>query len=379
MRSLLEQVRLLAMKIESIVATPIVVPRLFPTVSSLGTVQDSVFGVVRVTTSDGVVGWGEVTMSWGRTGVVLCNDINKIIAPLLVGCDALNVVQASEVVAGRLAMVQDGAHAALAGIEMALLDIIGKVHDLPVYQLLGGRVRNAVPVCAPLPFAEPDFVAAKAVEAADQGFSTVKLKIGHDGDTDLRVLEAIRSAVGANVQIKVDCNMAYRSAGEAYAALAPLLDVGLQLVEQPLPARDLDEMARLRSRLPVPLLLDESCWDLRDVGEIVRRGAADLLSIYVSEMGGPLKAWKAFAAAESAGLAGLLGSQLEMGLGTAASWHVGVAAPNLAFESDIVGFTRYGQDIVFPRLSIESGQLAGPTGPGLGVDVDEAAISFYAA
>jgi L-alanine-DL-glutamate epimerase-like enolase superfamily enzyme len=184
----------------------------------------------------------------------------------------------------------------------------------------------------------------------------------------------VRTAVGPAVAIKVDANMAYRSSGEAYVALRPLEEYGLQLVEQPLPPRDLDELARLRHRMSTPLLLDESCWELRDIGEIVRRGAADVLNVYVAEMGGPVQAWKAFAAAESAGLAGLLGSQCELGLATAACAHVGVAVPNLAYESDVVGPLRYPRDIVVTPPRIEGGLLYAPEAPGLGVEVDEEAV-----
>jgi muconate cycloisomerase len=308
----------------------------------------------------------------------MCHDVNSLIAPMLLGLDARELPKALGVVKGRLAMVQDGAHAAIAAVEMALLDIVGKAAGLAVFQLLGGRARESVPVCAPLPFDAPDEVARRAEAAAQQGYRTVKLKVGHAGSADLRVVRAVRAAVGDDLAIKVDANMAYRSAGEAYAALAPLLEFGIQLVEQPLPARDLDELSSLRAKLPVPLLLDESCWDLRDVGEIVRRGAADVLSIYVSEMGGPLQARKGFAAAVAAGLSALLGSQLELGLGTAASWHVGVSVENLAYDSDIVGFTRYAHDIVGSGMRIEEGQLYGPDGPGLGVEVDEEAVAKYA-
>jgi muconate cycloisomerase len=253
---------------------------------------------------------------------------------------------------------------------MALLDISGKELGVPVHRLLGGRVRDAVPVAWPLPWGTVEETVEQAVAAVAQGFRTVKLKVGRPGRTDLDVVAAVREALGREIAIKVDANMAYHSAGAAAAALNPLENFDLQLIEQPLPPQDLDELARLRGRLRTPLLADESCWQLRDVGELVRRGSADVLNVYVVEMGGPVQAWKAFAAAEAAGLVGLLGSQCELGLATAACAHVGVTVANLAYESDVVGPLRYPHDIVLDPPLIIAGELHAPDGPGLGVEID---------
>lgn len=358
------------MQITAVHATPLRVPRLTPMIASQGGIEVSEFGVVRIDTDAGITGWGEIAMSWGRVGRSLCHDVELVLAPVLVGLDPRDIAAGTAAMRQKLNLVPDGAHAARAAIEMALLDILGKALDVPAYRLLGGQVRESVPVAWPLPWGSVDQTVQRACAAVDAGFWTVKLKIGRSGSIDWDVIGAVRAALGAEVAIKVDANMAYQSAGAAYAALAPLEQYGLQLIEQPLRPQDLDELARLRSRLATPLLVDESCWQLRDVGEIIRRGAADVLNIYVTEMGGPLEAWKAFAAAEAGGLLGLLGSQCELGLGTAACAHVGVAVPNLGYESDVVGPLRYQCDIVRESPLIKDGQLFVPDGPGLGVEVD---------
>ncbi len=358
------------MRISAVSAIPISAPRLIPMVATQGRIDRSEFGIVRVDTDAGITGWGEIAMSWGRVGRALCRDTELTIAPAVIGLDPRNLAACATAVGQVLDLPTDGAHAARAAVEMALLDIAGKALDAPAYQLLGGQSRDSVPLSWPIPFGTAADTVEQAGWAVAQGFQTIKLKVGRPGRLDRDVLATVRDRIGTQVAIKVDANMAYRSAGEAYAALAPLEDYQLQLVEQPLPPMDLDELARLRGRLRTPLLLDESCWQLRDVGEIVRRGAADVLNVYVTEMGGPLQAWKAFAAAEAAGLVGLLGSQCELGLATAACAHVGVAVPNLAFESDVVGPLRYPDDIVKTSPVISEGSLYPPAGPGLGVEVD---------
>ena len=362
------------MQINAVTATPIRVPRLTPMIATQGGIDVSEFGVVRVDTDAGITGWGEIAMSWGRVGRALCHDVELVIGPAVIGLDPRDVSACAIAVQRRLDLVADGAHAARAAVEMALLDILGKSLDVPVHRLLGGRVRDRIPVSWPLPWGSVADTVEGARRAVENGFRTIKLKVGRPGRLDRDVVAAVRSEVGDAVAIKVDANMAYRSAGAAYAALAPLEAYDLQLIEQPLPAQDLDELARLRERLATPLMLDESCWQLRDIGEIVRRGAGDVLNVYVTEMGGPLQAWKAFAAAEAAGLVGLLGSQCELGLATAACAHVGAAVPNLGYESDLVGPLRYPRDIVVDPPRITDGHLHVPDGPGLGVTVDPDAV-----
>lgn len=363
------------MKITAVTAVPIRAERITPMVATQGAVAASEFGVVRLDTDEGIVGWGEIAMSWGRTGRALCNDVEVVLSPLLLGLNPMNVSACMAEVVRVLHITQDGAHAARAAIEMALLDIVGKALSVPVYQLFGGTVRDGVPLSWPIPWSTPANTAEQAVQAVARGFSTVKLKIGRPGSIDREAVKAVRDALGPDIAIKVDANMAYRSAGEAYSALAPLEDLHLQLVEQPLSPKDLDELSRLRQKLQTPLLVDESCWELRDVGEIVRRSAADVLNIYVTEMGGPLQSVKAFAAAEAFGMSALLGSQCELGLATAACAHVGVAVTNLAYESDVVGPLRYVRDIVVEPPSIANGILYAPSGPGLGVEIDPSAIA----
>lgn len=356
--------------VTEVTAIPIRVPRKEAMISSGGTVTASEFGLVRLATDSGIVGWGEISMTSGRVGRSLVHDVETYLGPALVGANALDI-QGCLI---RLRGAMEGAEAAKAGLDNALFDLAGKALGIPVYRLLGGRARKAVPVAWPIPWGEPEVTAERAAWAVGEGFRTVKLKVGRSGTIDREAVAAVREAVGDEIEIKIDANCAYSSALQALQALRPLEQYRLQLIEQPLPGRDLDELALLRSRLEVPLLTDESSATLRDVGEIVRRGAADVLNIYISEAGGLIGAYKMFAAGEAAGLTGLIGSQCELGLGTAAAAHLGVAVANLAYESDLVGPLRYPRDIVVDPPAIVGGFLYPPSGPGLGVTVDDDAV-----
>ncbi len=359
--------------VTGVTAIPISVPRKLAMVASQGTVSASEFGLVRLTTDAGVIGWGEISMSWGRVGRSLVHDVDRYLGPALVGANALDI----QACMTRLDQAMEGAEAAKSALDNALFDLAGKALGVPAYQLLGGRSRDAVPVAWAIPWGEPDVTAERAAWAVGEGFRTVKLKIGRPGTIDRAAVAAVRAAVGDEVEIKVDANCAYSSAIQALRALRPLEEFRLQLLEQPLPGRDLDELALLRTRIEVPLLTDESSATLRDIGEIIRRGAADVLNIYVNEAGGLIGAAKMFAAGEAAGLSGLIGSQCELGLGTAAAAHLGVSVANLAYESDVVGPLRYPRDIVVDPPAIVRGFLYAPTGPGLGVTVDEDAVEAF--
>lgn len=364
------------MRIESIVATPVRVPRAKPMISAGGNtpLAFSDFGIVQIRDSDGREGIGEISMNLGRTGAILCDDVNGLIAPALNGLDRRNIQGAVRAMDAAL----DGSEAAKAGVEMALFDLLGKELGVPVYQLLGGRVRESVPVRWGLGFGAPDAGVEELHHWVDRGFHSIKLKIGRPGtDLDLEMVRAVREAFGELITIMVDANAAYRTPLGAYRELARLEPYDLQLIEQPLARRALDGMAFLRQRVSAPILADESMRHFSDAYAVARAGAADVLSVYVCEAGGLLAAAKAFAIGEAAGLPCTLGSQCELGIGTAAMAHLAVCMPNLGYESDITGHLRYPADVIVEQLDYEGGAISPPDRPGLGVTLDEDAVERW--
>jgi len=332
------------------------------------------FGIVRAQTDEGIEGIGEISMNGGRNGALLCDDVNRLLGPALVDQDPLRV----QGLIARMDHLLDTSEAAKAGVEMALLDIVGKTLNVPVYQLLGGKVRDVVPVCWVLGYGPPDSSADEATSYVERGFRTIKIKVGRPGTgLDTEMIAAVRKAVGDHINIKVDANTGYTSPMQAVQEIREMEEYRLQLVEQPLKARQLDGMAFVRSRIRTPLLADESMWTWKDAYAVARAGAADVLTIYVSESGGLLQAAKAFAISEAAGLPALIGSQCELGIATSAAAHLGVCMPNLAYESDIVGHLRYPTDIINEHLSYDGGVLRPPDGPGLGVTINESVLARW--
>jgi muconate cycloisomerase len=175
----------------------------------------------------------------------------------------------------------------------------------------------------------------------------------------------------------VDANSGYSSPAQAVQELRVLERYRLQLVEQPVSRRHVSAMAWVRSRIGTPVLADESMRHWSDAFDVARAEAADVLAIYVCEAGGMLAAMKAAAIGEAAGMPVTIGSQCELGIGTAAMAHVAVCLPNLAYESDITGHLRYPVDIIEERLDYEDGAVRPPERPGLGVTLSEDTLARW--
>jgi muconate cycloisomerase len=258
-----------------------------------------------------------------------------------------------------------------AAFEMALLDLQGKALGTPVHQLLGGMARTAVPLAWAIYQKSPADMALDAVEAVAHGFKAIKLKVGRALTDDLSAIRAVAEAINGMVPIRLDANMAYRTIPEAVTAIDAFAGAAsLAWVEQPLSRTNLAGLRLLRQRCSVPIMADESLQSLHDAYDIVRAEAADVFNVYISEAGGILAAKQIFDFASALDIPCIIGSQAELGIGTAAAAHLGVAVSNLPYPCETFGTLRYERDIVAPTPRIEHGMLYPPDDPGLGVELD---------
>ena len=363
------------MKINAIETTPVCVPRLLAygavPRTALGPAAVSEYGIVQVHTDRGITGLGELSSVFARRGPLLCRDVDERLAPALIGCDPLAITGALRAMEGQL---PDG-HFAIAGVEMALWDIAGKALGVPVYTLLGGKMRDRIPLSYSVPHGEPEQMAEFALARAGEGFRTVKVKTGQGPKRDVEAVRQVREAVGDAHRVRVDANMAMSSAKEAIRFVEGIMPFDPELLEQPMPARDLHAMAEIRRSVALPIMADESVGAPRDAMEVIRREAADVLNVYVIESGGIQNAARIFTLAEQAGLGCMIGSMPELGIGTAAQIHLGIAMPNLDFDSDTCGSLYQEEDLLATPLRFERGFAYAPEGPGLGVELDPGAFA----
>jgi L-rhamnonate dehydratase len=328
--------------------------------------------LVRVETADGTVGYGETICLLEFVEPVL----ERTIIPLSLGEDAFNIERLVRKVEGagyyhhKRAMV-----AALAGLEMALWDVVGKQAGLPLYKLWGGAFRRDVPMIAYLMASSLDRLVSDAAQYVERGFGTIKLKIGIDERSDIEIVRAVREAVGPDVRIRADVNGAW-TIGTAKRQLRKLEQYDLEYVEQPLPLEDLAGHAVLRRMTSIPIALDESAYTLQDVMAIIRADAADVILLDAHEAGGLNQARKAAAVCEAAGLPVTLHCGGELGVSTAANLHLASTLPNLLLAIDSQYHNQNGEVVTEP-FRYERGAMRAPEAPGLGVELDAEQVARF--
>jgi muconate cycloisomerase len=338
----------------------------------------SPFLLVKIHTDEGIIGLGEVSCTPGWSGedqVTAAHFIHNFLAPLLIGENPLNVEALTQRTQRRIA------HNVFtkAALEMALWDILGKAAGLPVYRLLGGPVREFVPTKFSVSGVDPAKAAEIALWAVEQGFRTMKVKVGTEPGNDVARVKAVREAVGPTVKLGVDANGGW-SPRVAIQTIRQLCEEGIYFAEQPVPALDMSWLADVRSQVSVPIIADESLYTLQDAMALVRAGAADVLSIYVGKSGGIGPARKVAAVAEAAGITCTVGSNLELGIASAAMIHLAMATPGIGAEQypcDILGPFFYADMLLAKPLPIKAGEARPFERPGLGVELDEEKVEKY--
>lgn len=338
----------------------------------------SPFLILKVHTDEGIIGLGEVTCTPGWSGedqVTSAHFIRTHLEPALVGRDPTRIEELTRTMHRALA----NNVFTKAGIEMALWDILGKIAGLPVYRLLGGPVRDFVPTKFSVSGVEPERAAEIARWAVELGFRAMKVKVGIDPEADVARVRAVREAIGPHVRLGADANGGWLPR-VAIHTIERLAEFDLYFVEQPVPALDVSWLADVRKRAPMPIVADESVFHLQDAMSVVRSNAADVLSIYVGKGGGIGAMRKTAALAEAAGIVCTVGSNLEMGIASAAMIHVAMATPGIdaeAFPCDILSPFYYQGDLLAQPLEIDAGSARPFERPGLGVELDEAKVKHF--
>ena len=338
----------------------------------------SPFLMLKVHTDEGITGLGEVSCTpvWsGEDNRSAAHFIQQELAPVLVGEDPTQIERLTRLMNRTLA----NNPFTKAGIEIALWDILGKVAGLPVYRLLGGAVRDFVTTKFSVSGLEPAKAAEVAAWAVAQGFRTMKVKVGIDPDQDVARVRAVREAIGPDIRLGVDANGGW-APRVAIQTIRRLYAYNIFFAEQPVADLDIAWLADVRRQVDVPVMADESVYSLQDALAIVRAGAADILSVYVGKGGGIGAARKIAAVAEAAGLTCTVGSNLELGVASAAMIHLAMATSAIGaeeFPCDILTPFFYESDLLVESLPITAGSARPFDRPGLGVELDEAQLRRY--
>src|SRR5919201_4574811 len=360
------------MRITGLRATPVAVPFREDEIWAYGGRRGLVSLLLEVTTDEGLVGIGEAAAD-----IVLA--VLRSVEPLVVGEDPFAI----ERIMKRINIVGTWHHVkatspGIAAVEAACWDIVGKACGQPLVNLFGGRVRERVEFFYYVSQKPPAHVAADGRRGAEAGFRTFYLKVGSDDPrVDIERVAALRDGAGPDAAIRVDANEAWSSAG-AVRAITEMERYRLELVEQPVSGRNLAEMAYVRSRLSTPLLANEASWTRYDQLEVIRHGAADVLSVDNQMDGGLLNLKRSAGLCEVAGLPVLKHSLGELGVAVYAAVHVMTSTPNILCANQSYASLLADDVVEGGPLAYVNGHVAVPTGPGLGVSVDEERIARYA-
>ncbi|PPE79369.1 galactonate dehydratase [Kaistia algarum] len=340
-----------------------------------------------LTDTPGLYGWGEATLEWKTRAVV---GAVEDLAPLLLGRDPRDIEQAVRVMKkqsfwrlGAIGM------SAISGIEMALWDILGKDFGVPVWRLLGGKVRDKVGVYTHLGLGdmravyetlEADPLVERAREVIEKGyraFKAVFIPYTHyhaplpDVDKVARLMEGLRKAVGPTVEIMVDFHGRPASIGAALAYIDALAPARPMFVEEPLPPGDTAGLKAIAARSSVPLATGERLVERSEFVELLAANAVSIIQPDICHCGGLLEAKKIAAHAESVGVGVAPHNPLGPIAGVAAL-HFAVSTPNHVIQEEMVGAVPWYFDVVQGPIRMVDGYWQVPEAPGLGIEVDEA-------
>ncbi len=364
------------MKITDVRTTIVSIPFKKPEIWSMGKRVGVSNIIIEVETDRGFVGLGE------SIGFPSCEVIQPIIdswRDALVGEDPLRI----ESLMRRLE-TQGGWHhfdhtgnVALAGVEIALWDLVGKAAGLPLYVLFGGLVQGTMPFMYFLPRGPIKEMSSQARTGVKAGWETIYIKVGVDIQEEIEVVRAIRKAVGPTPKIRVDANEAWRRY-EALRFIRAVEPFGIEFFEQPILKEDFDGLKWLRSMTSVPIAANQSSWTEQDILKLIRQEATDIMLIDPYQLGGLGRYARVAWIAQVAGIAAVRHSWCELGIGTYAAMHVMAASANFPMANQ--AYPEYLSDDVCKGdlFRFRNGRLSIPHGPGIGVELDHRKLEKYA-
>jgi muconate cycloisomerase len=366
------------MKITRITLFPITTPR------QTGIANQHVIVKIEAGTSN--VGWGEMSdLSHVPMYQFDLNELGRMLNELLRGKDARNLVKIED---DLIRFYPDEGHLysrsglVRQGIDLALHDLVARAENVPVYDLLGGKLRDRMRVCYPIfrmrsmEEVEPNL--QRVADKLAEGFDLIRVYVGTNLEADTQFLGKFADRFGDKAAIKsLDFSnlLDWRRAIMAVERYKELVD--FMLVESPAPRNDIDGLAEFRRRCHRPV--SEHVMHIHHGWQLLTNGCVDILNVSPYLLGGLRASLRLIALAEAARASVLIGTTQELNLGTAAVAHLAAAARILDYPGDNTGPHLYTEDAVKTPLVYEQSHLLVPEGPGLGIDIDEAKLAAMTA
>jgi L-alanine-DL-glutamate epimerase-like enolase superfamily enzyme len=363
------------MKIAKLEFTPVSVPYTHREVSSLVNRDGVTDIIVKATTDDGQVGWGE-SCSGANVSSVL--GALEGMSPFVIGRSPWESERIRQELwhRGIWSWRQHTACFAYPGIDMALWDICGKASGQPLYNLFGGKVRESANYFYYCSQGSPGHIVAQAREGLAKGFNVFYLKVGLDIDAELEMVRSLRAAIGPSAKIRLDANGAW-TVNEALRNLARLDEFNIDFIEQPVVQDPITNMLEVRNRCGIAVSANEGLWTTADAHRQISSRTADVYCFSPYFTGSLAQFQKLSWLAHLEGLQICRHTHGELGITAAACHHILLTLPNVVDGNQQTAHVMT-DDIIVGTVPIAHGPNWGvPSGVGIGVEVDEEKVGKY--
>ncbi|MCK3685329.1 dipeptide epimerase [Maribellus sp. YY47] len=338
-----------------------------PFVISLGPLEYAQNLMVVIRTREGLAGFGECSPFMTINGESMETGfvVSKYLAQMLLGQNPLDIAACS----AAMDRVIYGNSSVKSAFDMALYDIAAKHAGVPLYEYLGGHNHKTLMTDYTVSLGSIEKMVSDALKIKAAGFKVIKVKLGENGEQDVKRIHAIREAIGLDIPLRLDANQGWGT-DEAIRVLQALEPLNIQFCEEPIPRWNYTELSKIKEQCRIPVMGDESCCDHNDAKRLIDLKACDMFNIKLGKSSGIFKALKIKELAEQNNMPLQVGGFLESRLGFTASAHFALAGETIVFndfdtplmleEDPVIGGISYG----------ENGKVTVPQAPGLGLTVD---------
>ncbi len=362
------------MKITRFELFPLRIPLKAPFVTSLGSLSEVESVVLRTTTADGLIGWGECNPFWSINGETqeTCLVVGKHLAKALIDHDATDI----EGVHHTMDRLIFGNNSIKSAFDIAVHDIAAQASGKPLYQFLGADDPGSPPGIGrqlitdyTVSLGSAEEMATGAKDIVRNGFTVIKVKLGSGAEEDIARIRAIREAIGNSIPLRIDANQGW-TPEIAINVLNALSPFNIQHCEEPIPRWQFMEMRRVKEASPIPIMADESCCDHHDAERLIALGACQRFNIKLGKSGGLFKARKIIALAEAMGMEVQIGGFLESRLAWTAAAHLALTSRAVRY-CDMDTPLMFTADPVLGGITYDAGgAITIPNAPGLGASID---------
>lgn len=345
-----------------------------PFIISLGTIREASNILVVVQTDLGITGMGECSpfLSINGESQDTCFVVGQYLASALKGKNPLQIQECVHL----MDQIIFGNSSIKSAFDIALHDIASQNAGVPLYRFLGGLEKRDLYTDYTVSLNDIAQMVEDSLAIKEAGFSAIKIKLGGDPDLDVERIREIRKAIGRDLPMRIDANQGWNP-GDAARVLVALKDMRIQFCEEPIPRWDFMSLPQVRQCSPIPIMADESCFDVHDAQRLIHIGACDMLNLKLGKSGGLRKARQVIGKAQEAQFKMQVGGFMESRLAMTANAHLALSNPLIEF-CDFDTPLMFVSDPISGGIQYEKGgKIRVPDTPGLGAWISQEQLDVY--